>query len=97
MYFENLPAELTALPQWVCYGRRGTSPGDRDYKMPINPRSGYGAKAGQPDTWATLERAKREVQAGNYAGVGFEFAEGGGIVGIDFDHCRDRATGAVNA
>lgn len=95
--FENIPVELTALPQWVCYGRRGTSLGDREYKIPIDPRSGYGAKAGQPDTWATFTQAKEAVQAGRFTGVGFEFAEGGGIVGIDFDHCRDPETGAVNA
>lgn len=94
MAFEQIPAELKKLRQWVCYGKAGLKPGDKQYKMPYNPRTGYGAKAGQPETWATFEEAREAVGAGLYAGIGFEFAEGGGYVGIDFDHCIEN--GALN-
>lgn len=87
MTFKEIPAELKALPQWVCYGKAGTQPGDKLYKKPFNPRTGYGAKAGQPDTWATFAEAAAAVESGQYTGIGFEFAEDGGYIGIDFDHC----------
>ena len=37
-------------------------------------------------TWADLATATAAVNAGHYEGVGLEF-NGGGIVGVDFDHC----------
>lgn len=81
--FENFPEELKALPQWVV--RRG--------KVPINPHTGGGAKAGKPDTWGTFEQA---VQASaGYDGVGFEF-HNNGIVGVDLDHVIDPVTGEVD-
>lgn len=74
MNFNSIPTALRDQPNWVC--RRG--------KIPINPRTGQAAKAGQPDTWAHFEEA---VQAApRYDGIGFEF-DGSGIIGIDFDHC----------
>ena len=60
--------------------------------MPINPLTGCGAKAGQPETWGTFEQAFRHVELGTCKGVGFEFVDGGGVVGIDIDHCRDMST-----
>ena len=51
---DNIPEELRSLPQWV--GRRG--------KIPLNPATGEGAKAGIPSTWGTLEQAVTGVNAG---------------------------------
>lgn len=82
MSYQNIPAELKNLPQWVV--RKG--------KRPYDPRSGGDAKAGQPETWATYGQA---VYATGYDGIGFEFAEGGGIVGIDLDTVRDPKTGFI--
>ena len=76
----SIPAELAALPQWVCWGALGKA-----RKCPYNRRTGYPAKAGQADTWADLATAAKAVKAGKYEGLGFEFS--GGIVGVDFDHC----------
>ena len=81
----NIPAELRALSQWV--GRRG--------KMPINPATGSAASAGQPDTWGTLEQALSGVEMGLFDGIGFEFATGGGLIGIDLDHVVNTDTGEV--
>ncbi len=78
----TVPAPLHELRQWVCWGAPGKA-----LKCPYDPRSGYPAKAGQPDTWAPLNEALDAVREGKYAGIGFEFSEGGGIVGVDFDHC----------
>lgn len=96
MPFEKVPAELRALRQWVCYGKAGIAPGEKQYKMPFNPRTGYGARAGDPETWATFDEACKAVESGQYAGIGFEFAENGGYVGVDFDHCIDQ-NGALSA
>ena len=84
---DNIPAELRTLPQWV--GRRG--------KMPLNPLTGKGAKAGKPSTWGTFEQAILGVKLGTFDGIGFEFATGGGIVGIDLDHVVDPETGEVQS
>lgn len=96
MTFEKVPAELRALRQWVCYGKTGIAPGEKQYKMPFNPRTGYGARAGDPETWATFDEACKAVESGQYAGIGFEFVENGGYVGVDFDHCIDQ-NGALSA
>lgn len=79
----NIPAELQALPQWVCWGK----PEAANRKCPYNPRSGYMAKSGKPATWVDFGTAAQAVESGQYEGVGFEFATGGGLVGVDFDHC----------
>ncbi|KAF5059812.1 hypothetical protein DSECCO2_332320 [anaerobic digester metagenome] len=75
--FENIPKDLTKLPQWVL----------RTGKMPINPHNGYGAKAGDPSTWGTFDQcAYALMQPGcKYDGFGFEFNDNG-IVGVDLDH-----------
>lgn len=82
---DNIPEELRSLPQWV--GRRG--------KIPLNPATGEGAKAGIPSTWGTLEQAVTGVNAGRFEGIGFEFATGGGLVGIDLDHVANPHTGEI--
>lgn len=65
--------------------------------MPLNPATGEGAKAGKPSTWGTLEQAIEGVNTGRFDGIGFEFATGGGIVGIDLDHVVDPETGEVQS
>lgn len=82
MNYDSIPEELRRLRQWVCWGAGG-----QPLKMPYNPATGQPAKAGLPDTWADFETACAGVQRGYYKGIGFEFADGGEIVGVDFDHC----------
>lgn len=82
-YMAAVPALLKNLRQWVCWGKAGAD----IRKCPYNPCNGDTAKAEQPQTWVQFEDALTAVRTGQYEGVGFEFAEGGGIVGVDFDHC----------
>lgn len=84
MNFEDIPAAMQNLRQWVCWGAP-----DRPKKMPFNPSAGTPAKAGQPNTWAPFHTACQGVSQGYYKGIGFQFATDGGLVGIDFDHCID--------
>ena len=90
MNFENIPESLKALDQWVCWGKPGKPP-----KVPYNPVTGYPAKAGQPETWTSFNKAVEAVKAGEYKGVGFEF-NNNGIVGIDLDTVRDPQTGYID-
>ena len=83
--YENIPEQLKALDQWVIHkGKRPYQPDGRD------------AKAGQPDTWTNFERAVWAQERGSFDGIGFQFATGGGLVGVDLDTVRDPTTGVVD-
>jgi len=71
--YNNIPAELTALPQWVCANAD---------KIPINPRTGRYASTTDPATWGTYEKA---LEAG-HPYIGFVFTDGDPYAGIDLDH-----------
>lgn len=81
MGYENIPPQLRALPQWVCWGVPG-----RPQKAPVNPAGGM-ARAGYAGTWGSFAAALELVQARRAQGLGFEFEAGGGLVGVDFDRC----------
>ena len=81
---ENIPDELKALPQWVVW--RGVERNGRTTKPP-RQIDGRPAKANDPRTWTTFENVLEAYEAGEADGIGFMFAPGGGLVGIDLDHC----------
>lgn len=83
---ENIPQELKQLPRWVCYRLPD--------KTPLNPRTGANADSTAPDTWANYETAAEAVTRLGCTGLGLVL--GGGLVGIDVDHCIDPATGDLN-
>ena len=56
-------------------------------KEPISPITGYGAKANDPSTWGTLKQALACVGKNGVDGIGVEL--GGGLCGIDLDHCTE--------
>lgn len=76
MMFANIPAEVTALPQWVCVWE--------DSKIPMQAAVRKGASSVDPDTWSTYQEAVRAVNSGSYDYIGFVF-NNNGIVGIDID------------
>jgi putative DNA primase/helicase len=57
----------------------------RKGKEPIDPITGYGAKANDPTTWGTLDQALHAMDAYDCDGIGVELGEG--LCGIDIDHC----------
>jgi putative DNA primase/helicase len=87
----NFPAELRALPQWVTWNYE--TRGDKRTKVPYCPRTHRRASSTSSSTWADYETAISASSTPGYSGVGFMFAPP--YVGIDLDHCRDIATGAV--
>lgn len=86
--YDNIPEELRALPQWVCFKKVPRENG-RVGKPPYDPRTGYGAKANDPNTWTDFDTAVRAELRKRYDGIGFEFAVDGGYVGVDLDHCLE--------
>lgn len=81
---ENIPDELKALPQWVVW--RGVERNGRTTKPPYQI-DGRAAKANDPSTWTSFEKAMGAYEAGLSDGVGFVFAPGGRLVGVDLDGC----------
>ncbi len=93
----NALEELQELPQWVVwrYGEKPRKDGKLD-KVPYDVNryeTNSRAATNNPDTWNTYEKAialyekAKSNRWGNpYAGVGFVFKEGGGLVGIDYDN-----------
>lgn len=86
--FDAIPEELKALRQWVLW--RGVL---RDGKMTKVPYqlNGMKAKANDSLTWAAFDEVRAAYEAGQSDGVGFVFAHGGGLVGVDLDHCFNEA------
>ena len=90
---DNVPDELKALPNWVCYRMEERYGQSKPTKVPYNPITDDKAKANDPSTWIDYETCVAAVVRGEYDGIGFEF--GSGYVGIDLDHCRSVETGQV--
>lgn len=78
--FDNIPAELRTLPQWVLWKA------ERNTKVPYQA-SGARAESDNPATWTTYEAACAAFEAGGFSGIGLMFADGGGLFGIDLDDC----------
>ena len=85
-YFDNIPKELTSLPQWVC--------ARKDSKMPLNARTREAASSVDPATWSDFATAKRAVERGKFDNLGFVFNDNN-IVGIDID-CGFDGTGFLS-
>jgi Uncharacterized conserved protein len=91
---------LAPLPLWVNW--RHEARGEKLTKIPLNPNgSGERAKADNPQTWATRDRAEASMPRlinGSGGGIGIEMAPIGGglhLGGIDLDTCRSPASCAV--
>lgn len=87
--FSNIPDELKAIPQWVCWAWEDRN--GKPSKVPKNPRTGGNAGSTYPDTWGTFEAAVQTCERFGFDGIGWVFREGGGYFGVDLDHCIDNA------
>ena len=75
-HYENIPEDITSLPQWVC--TRDES------KVPMKAFENEAASSTNPNTWSTFDTALSAVSEGFYDYCGFVFADNG-LVGIDID------------
>jgi RecA-family ATPase len=82
MAYQNIPAEMRALHQWVCwkYVERG---GAKPTKVPINPKTKLNASPTDQSTWGTFEQAI--AAADSFDGIGFFFGKDDPYTGIDLD------------
>lgn len=87
-----VPAALRERRQWVCWRYE-----ERDGEVTKVPYRTTGAHADTtaPQTWTDFASAWAAFDRGGFDGVGFVFAAGDGLCGIDLDHCRDADTGIV--
>ena len=84
LFVDTIPAELKALRQWVLW--EGVKRGDRWTKIPFSV-NGKKASSIDSSTWSNFENVADCYFDGKSDGIGFVFAESGGLVGIDFDDC----------
>jgi putative DNA primase/helicase len=88
-----LPPELIARVRWLAWKRE--LPADRKpTKVPYRI-DGRRADVTKPAHWDTFGNTVRGVSRIGAAGVGF--VVGDGFIGVDLDHVRDVASGAVKA
>ena len=78
---ENIPEELRAANNWVCW--KGSD------KIPKSPSTGKNAQSNNPKTWGTFQQAVKACETFDFDGLGFVFDEKSGYFGVDLDHCID--------
>ncbi|MGD6894313.1 phage/plasmid primase, P4 family [Bacillus infantis] len=90
--FNEIPAELKALPQWILWKseRRNNKPTKVPYQV-----NGEMAQANNRRTWSTFATAVKFYLEGDYDGIGFVFSRQDNYIGIDIDKCV--VDGKINA
>lgn len=82
----SIPEELRALQQWICW--RFEDRDGKETKLPCNPENGWEVGVENRDAWVSFDVAMRQARSrNNLDGIGFAFADGGGLVGVDLDDC----------
>ncbi len=93
---DRVPQPLRLLVQWVVWKFSWRQEQEKWTKPPYRAIHGTpAAKSTDPATWCDFDQAMRCYQAGACDGIGFVFKEGGGLVGVDLDDCRDPQTGEL--
>lgn len=91
-----IPAELRALPRWVCWRLEPDPDGGKPKKIPVNPRTGGNAMINAPSTWGTFDEAATALQRHPaWAGLMLAMVADEDLVAIDLDGCVD-AAGALS-
>ncbi|MCL2522821.1 MAG: hypothetical protein FWE36_08195 [Erysipelotrichales bacterium] len=91
-YEKNTPYALRNRKQFVCW-KWVWKENEKDQskskwtKVPINAKTGYGAKTSDPSTWSTFEEACKAVDKYKCDGIGINL--GKGLMGIDLDNILD--------
>lgn len=81
--YNNIPAELRKLNQWVC----------QKNKVPYNVFTDKFAKSTDPSTWASFDVA---ANASGYDGIAFAITAGNDLICVDLDTVRDPQTGNID-
>jgi putative DNA primase/helicase len=83
-----LPDTLTERDQWVNWAWQFDAARSVWTKVPKQP-TGRNASSTDPETWSTFEDVLAAADRNPEFGVGYVFANGDAIVGIDLDDCLD--------
>lgn len=84
----DIPQELRAIPQWVCWRLELKPNTKKPSKIPINSATGARAKSTNRADWGTWERAIERLRADEtLSGVGFVFTSDDPYCGLDWDEC----------
>lgn len=86
--FENIPHEMRAYRQWVCY-RIIERDGAKPTKPPYQALTGQLASVTDPSHWCGYDEAVAVSHL--YAGIGFVFTKNDPFAGIDLDDTHDDA------
>ncbi len=85
MNFDNIPAELKQLRQWLVWRPRDLGQ-RKNVKVPYQCHNVWAlASVNKPETWATFEEALTAVKAYPGLGLGFVFTTSDPYVGVDID------------
>lgn len=83
---KNIPSELMAHEQWVCW--KYAIRDGKQTKLPVNPRNGEMASSTDPNSWSSFAHASNVAnQDADLAGIGFVFTPGDEFGGVDLDDC----------
>lgn len=92
--FDEIPDEMKSLDNWVLW--KLVDRNDKKTKIPFQINS-IEAKVHNPQTWTSFENVCRWFAEGTeYGGIGFVFSKNAGLIGIDFDHIKDKNTDEWN-
>jgi putative DNA primase/helicase len=97
----NLPAAMRVKPQWLLWKLETVEGRDGLQKVPyyVNGRKRFGKLGGEEDRkqLATFDAVCARFNAAmHFAGVGFAFLEGDGLIAVDLDHVFDESTGTMH-
>lgn len=88
----NIPDYLKERKQWVLWRWECKEGSEKLTKVPKQP-NGYNAATTKPWTWSSFARCYAAYERGTFDGLGFCFAEGDNLVGIDLDKCLEYVDG----
>lgn len=80
--YEQIPQEIKALPNWICWDAVPDEKRGKIKKVPINALTGGGAMSNNPSTWCDFDTAVRASE--KHSGIGFMFG-GCPYFGVDID------------
>lgn len=83
--YSNIPEPMKKAPRWVLWKKAERD--GKTTKIPINAKTGGGARSNDSSTWTTFENAKEKMRAYSCDGLGFML--GNGYFGVDIDHALD--------
>lgn len=83
MSFQNIPAELQQLNQWVCW--RYEVVNGRRTKVPYSPDGAHKANVHNPATWGSFAQAVSGSLHPSFDGIGMMLTDHDPYTGIDID------------